>query len=266
MKRIYLLMATCVGLATTATAQRHPDVTVQHYYMLGTGAATTEIVDNTHILFDADKNYQINYGLKINNLATNAADSVAMTDTIRIKTPLFNFRDRFSIAAGSSFGPYGVSSFPQAIIPGTDPGQPWDDFVSKPVTVNWCDSIWIYSAAGSTDPVDELVTNNNKTCNSVIIDGWMTGVDEVKISGNGLMVYPNPSTGSLTALFDFGNNNSGVITITDVTGKTVYTQQLNNVKGLQSVKINATGLANGLYSLRLAAGSKIAVERIYINN
>ena len=70
----------------------------------------------------------------------------------------------------------------------------------------------------------------------------------------------------MTALFDFGNNNTGVITIADVTGKIVYTQQLNNVKGLQSVKINAGGLANGLYSLRLTAGSKIAVEKIYVNN
>ena len=275
MKRVYLLMAAVAGLTSAASAQRNIDVTLNHYYEIASAGQTQPsasikpITDGTRILFDADKNNKVFLAFDVKNAGATVTDTVSVTDTLHILGTVTNIAGPgISITQnGTSVMVWSIDA-PSALVPNTDPGGPWEDFISKPVDVtNWCDSVWFTSANGDPNPINETGRMaNNITCHDVTLDGWMTGVNDVRIGGNGLMVYPNPSTGNMTAMFDFGNNNSGVITITDVTGKTVYTQQLNNVKGLQSVKINAAGIANGLYSLRLAAGSKIAVEKIYVNN
>jgi hypothetical protein len=275
MKRIYLLMAAVVGLTSAASAQRNIDVSLTHFYEIASAGQTqpsagiAPITDGTHILFDADETNKVFLSFDIKNAGLTANDTTKATDTLHILGTIINIAGPgIILTQNGTSGQIWSAAAPFALIPNTDPGGPWEDFVSKPVDVtDWCDSVWFTSATGDPSPISETGrTANNITCHDVTLDGWMTGVNDVKVGGNGLNVYPNPSTGNMTALFDFGNNNTGVITIADVTGKIVYTQQLNNVKGLQSVKINAGGLANGLYSLRLAAGSKIAVEKIYVNN
>jgi hypothetical protein len=275
MKLIYLLIVVALGLPISANAQRNIEVTLQHFYEIAspgqtqpTGNSLTPMTDGMHILFDADNNYKVFLSYNIRNDAATLIDSVSATDTIHIIGPKVNLAQ-----SGITIGQVATSPLiwpanaPFALIPDTSPSGLWAGSISKPVIVSdWCDSVWITSKIGDPNPVNETGrTSNNIACNEVILDGWMTSVNDVKIGGNGLIVYPNPSNGNIFLMFNFDTNSSGSITIADVTGKTVHTHQLSNIKGMQTIKLDVGGLPNGLYSLRLTTGSKIALEKIYIN-
>ena len=70
------------------------------------------------------------------------------------------------------------------------------------------------------------------------------------IQSSQLNVYPNPSTGIFNMELNSDKAITGQVLVTDVTGKTVYTQSLNTSGFYKSV-INLNNCANGLYLLQL---------------
>lgn len=64
-----------------------------------------------------------------------------------------------------------------------------------------------------------------------------------------ISVYPNPTNDFVNASLKFVNAASVTLNVLDLTGKVVYTEQLNNVLN-KTVKIPLTGFASGVYMLK----------------
>lgn len=73
---------------------------------------------------------------------------------------------------------------------------------------------------------------------------------------NAISLYPNPNNG----MFTVASPGQGVLTIFDITGKEVYSQQLG--KGNTSVTLNEQ--PKGMYVVRLVCGDNMLVKRIIV--
>jgi hypothetical protein len=134
-------------------------------------------------------------------------------------------------------------------------------------TVQWCDSLYITPIAGGTGMalVNDPSLANNKTCNSINLTSWVTNVGIIEAGIQGLVLFPNPATHKLNLAYDFGSNNSGFVTVTDITGKVVYTQDLGkNISGAQKIQLNINDLNSGAYFLQLQTADKREYSKFII--
>ena len=87
-----------------------------------------------------------------------------------------------------------------------------------------------------------------------VVIGRFTGIDE----------EDGPSTGSGTFAFfdgtDWVVNGQGQITVTDMTGRTVYTANLTSDQS----RVSLNGVANGIYLMRVANGQNVMVQKIVV--
>ncbi len=87
----------------------------------------------------------------------------------------------------------------------------------------------------------------------------LLGESDVKLSNNSVELYPNPSNESIHLLFkmNIGNQSVGV-SITDLSGKELMRQHVNNVanKG-----ISISGLSSGMYMAEISLGDSKIVKK-----
>lgn len=87
-----------------------------------------------------------------------------------------------------------------------------------------------------------------------------TGINDI-VSGKGTVsVYPNPNSGSFTV--DFHGEDYRLLSITDITGKVLYTQQVDN-----SIRPEfKLSLANGMYFVRLGGEGKSVMQKFIVQH
>jgi hypothetical protein len=271
MKLVYSLLLVMTAAAVNVSAQRNVDLSVRRFLELSTAMPnlSDEVKNGTHILFDGSLQYKINIGYIIRNSATAPKDSVTKADTVKIKATigpsvLHNIADvGLYIPAGNQYGLLIPSSYPKAIAP----GQAFN--TSGAISAQYCDSIWIVSPVGATNPAIEANPGDDTVCNSVIVDAWATGINDVDVDaeGNGLLVHPNPAVSrDINIMYNFGANTSkAVVTIMDVTGKVVYSKNIGtSLSGTQSISLQIGDMAPGMYSVRLATDDKTTIEKILV--
>ena len=85
------------------------------------------------------------------------------------------------------------------------------------------------------------------------------------INGLTLLTSPNPASGTVTLTIDNSNDFSqGVLIISDVTGKIVYSLSLNLVKGKNNYYWDTDSHPNGLYLYRLISGNNTISGQIVV--
>lgn len=89
------------------------------------------------------------------------------------------------------------------------------------------------------------------------------GVLENASAAVALSLAPNPSNGHFSLNYKTDRNEAIVITVTDVLGKSVYTQKSNMTTGLNSVMLNLDFLPAGSYMVRVV-GNTILTEELII--
>jgi len=80
------------------------------------------------------------------------------------------------------------------------------------------------------------------------------GINQPELA-NTISLYPNPTTGNVTLTYSQLSTINSHFIITDITGREVYSQQLNY--STQST-INLTKLSNGIYFWKLISGNSIS--------
>lgn len=79
----------------------------------------------------------------------------------------------------------------------------------------------------------------------------------------GLKMYPNPTAGKLRVEWDLSSGKSAtMLTITDLTGRAVQTQQLRTATGSTTLQLN--NLAPGLYQLSVNSGTERVTKKLLI--
>lgn len=78
-------------------------------------------------------------------------------------------------------------------------------------------------------------------------------------------VYPNPATENVAIDFSMNTESSVEVTITDLSGKAVYTSNLGNkTVGSHSVNVNTTTFSNGIYVVNFKTANGIITEKLVI--
>ncbi len=75
--------------------------------------------------------------------------------------------------------------------------------------------------------------------------------------------YPNPTNGILNLKFA-GKEKPTVVRITDINGKEVYAENLQNFTGIYDKEISLSDLKKGIYLLQVVQGSKAVNKKIII--
>jgi PKD repeat protein len=79
-----------------------------------------------------------------------------------------------------------------------------------------------------------------------------------------LSVYPNPTSGAFEVKLNGYEVNQGQLRILDLTGKVVFTQQLNVEEGLNHYFIQTEGLNKGIYLLEIQKGDTSFTQKLII--
>lgn len=87
------------------------------------------------------------------------------------------------------------------------------------------------------------------------------GVNEEDMIG--MEIYPNPASDVVNVKFDAKGGNYNV-TITDLAGRTVATQAVENVEGTQTVAVPVSGLAGGNYIVTIKTEGAVSTQKVVI--
>lgn len=78
-------------------------------------------------------------------------------------------------------------------------------------------------------------------------------------------VYPNPATDKANIEFELKNEANATVSITDLSGKVVYTENLVNKTGKNTVSVNTTSFANGVYVVNFTTANGVATQKLVVN-
>lgn len=78
-----------------------------------------------------------------------------------------------------------------------------------------------------------------------------TGVGENLVFRNSINVMPNPNDGMFTLAFDAVNGGNVLMHVTDLSGRVVVSETMNNVSGKVNKEMNFTSLSKGVYLINL---------------
>ncbi len=81
----------------------------------------------------------------------------------------------------------------------------------------------------------------------------------------GLNVYPNPAENEANISVSVENANVAV-SLTDLSGKVVYNNNLGTVNGTKNVTINTGNFANGIYMVAVNSNGNISTKKLVIRN
>jgi hypothetical protein len=89
------------------------------------------------------------------------------------------------------------------------------------------------------------------------------GLNEINSNDKiGLKVFPNPVNNILHIDFTLNDITSGNIQLKDITGKIIYSENLNSVIGENSISIDLSALKPGYYFMILKRGKESFTEKI----
>ncbi len=92
----------------------------------------------------------------------------------------------------------------------------------------------------------------------------LLGVASLTNNLSGLKVYPNPNNGSFTLNYSMTGNDHVTISIMNELGQQVYTEQKLANNGLNIEQLNISGLAGGIYTLRIQTSKGSSVQKLSI--
>ncbi len=98
--------------------------------------------------------------------------------------------------------------------------------------------------------------------------GQGLGIESTEpVPGNDILVSPNPMTSGGMVNFTLGEPGRAVITIYDISGRSVATVLNSEMSaGNHSVSLNTSGMGSGVYFARILTGSSSAVGRFVVLN
>ena len=80
----------------------------------------------------------------------------------------------------------------------------------------------------------------------------------------GMNVFPNPAVNKTTVSFELNGEAAVNVTVTDLAGQVVYTNNLGNVAGAQNVEINTASIANGVYMVNVEANGAVSTQKLVV--
>ncbi|RYD58728.1 MAG: T9SS type A sorting domain-containing protein [Sphingobacteriales bacterium] len=254
MKRIYLLLLLCIGVAGSVSAQqRKADLQVT----LQTPTASTVLQPGG--TFDAL--------MVVKNLGP---DSVKVSDSIFYYWTLQGKIVSFAQSGGGSanlFWRWGrklMSGDTMHIrVSGIKP-----NYTSQADSQRaWCGVAYPFRKTAADSIKDYTMTNNNG-CATFTWKANPTGIDDASITfgnTNTAEVFPNPAQNAVSFGLNMQYTGDVTIRIMDMTGRVILTENRKNLEtGKHNIPFNTEHLANGLYLYNVQMGNQATAGKLMI--
>jgi hypothetical protein len=116
-----------------------------------------------------------------------------------------------------------------------------------------------------TDGPGGTIAGTTTYCTCMNSCAVVTGIEEIKAQSSVLIstVYPNPTTNTLNIKLNNKENETLIIEVRDMMGKTVYTKTYQASTGENETDINVSALAHGAYILNITDSHKLQSNRLF---
>jgi len=133
-----------------------------------------------------------------------------------------------------------------------------------PAAADWrIENVNIASFATATSALIKFKATSDYG-NNIYVDNINIGSASVeKLSQSRFNVYPNPATDLVNVSFD-GNNSDYIVSLLDLQGRVIYTQQMSNLNGSQMVSISTANIAKGSYVLSFSENELTTTKNVVI--
>lgn len=160
------------------------------------------------------------------------------------------FSQPISLAAGAYF------AVVQVINTGTTPIYVLDDqTVAQPSYASMVNTL-------SDLGVATAYTNGNAFAIRLKM-GNQASVNEIE-GLTAVSVYPNPATSSTNVAIELNTESIVSVSVTDLSGKVVYSTDLGSVNGVQNVAINTDSISNGAYLVNINVNGSTSTQKLIV--
>jgi uncharacterized repeat protein (TIGR01451 family) len=109
------------------------------------------------------------------------------------------------------------------------------------------------------------VTNANGCSAGLNISNFSVGVDALSLNGGGMIVYPNPSSGSFEVRFTSSDQSIIQIEVIDKIGQLVVSKTISATIGQNTVSFDELDLSSGIYMIKLKTNERLFTKMVSIN-
>lgn len=107
----------------------------------------------------------------------------------------------------------------------------------------------------------------NTTLNTLVAGGPTSTTSIVDLNqreSDKLLLYPNPSSGDFTVLFESVENTSGTLSLFDISGREVSNKTISIEYGENSFNESTSHLQNGIYLVQLKTNSQTTTKKLVV--
>jgi Pregnancy-associated plasma protein-A/Secretion system C-terminal sorting domain/Fibronectin type III domain len=123
----------------------------------------------------------------------------------------------------------------------------------------------VFGYSGAYNSSSRYTLNVTRSSSTLRLDGTEDGENvDMANAGKDFLVYPNPSTDQFTIRFFNDQQDEAFITMYDISGKVVMDSKINAVKGVNSINVNSSEYASGMYTVVVQNGSNHWTQRVQI--
>jgi hypothetical protein len=143
--------------------------------------------------------------------------------------------------------------------------RPMNTSGSSPIRVFDDQSVpqpWYASMVNIPDPTATSYSNGNAFAIRLKM-GNQANVSEIE-GLSSVAVYPNPATASTNVAIELTNEAEVAITVTDLSGKVVYSNALGTVNGTQNVTINTDSISGGAYLVNVSVNGTVSTQKLIV--
>lgn len=257
MKKIYFALLAVLGLSMNAEAQRNIKLSVTVFKpAVDTNITTTSTQYPIYVL---------------QNISTTTADSIAKGDSIYLQSPV-NASNQVTIFIPG--GPIKKDSFfvisnttitGGYTVPFANIKTLWNTatlaYVNAPFTANTRYLWYAYMDTVKKGPGNPAIATVNKAADTQVV--WInkaTAINEATTFDKTIRTFPNPAVSELNFEVALGANVPFVVTVLDMTGRVVMTQEMTSKDaGNQTYNLNLAAVSNGTYILHVKRGENAIV-------
>ena len=117
---------------------------------------------------------------------------------------------------------------------------------------------WTATVPGISGAMDVNVFNGNQTAFNTMMGCLTTGLEQARLN-NSFNLYPNPSSSEFHIDYS-GLNGQAIVTIYDINGRQVLSQEMNG-----KVTINTSKLSEGIYNVNISNSEGIVNKKMLIS-
>lgn len=171
---------------------------------------------------------------------------------------------------GYIVAPGAYDTFTVNIISGGGSAPTYQWFVNAVPVPGATTTTYITNDLHTGDSINCVVTNNDQ-CSGVSAFNYIhitvannVGINAVAGSAGGISIFPNPSTGVFHLHGSVGDCDKVNITITDMPGRVVHTDEAAVVNGVLDKQITTTDLVSGMYLVTIQGNTGTQTLRLMI--